>query len=249
MSPRRSLAGTSSLVAVALVQLAGCVSITPLPEPSGPPLSTNRPVASPETRPTPSPLPSDVPPQPSPTADVLFREDFSGEGLWSRFVGDFGSARLVDGVYRMRAGPDGGYLYGTPDSAPFFDDARVEVAVTLIEATDTGYAAIACRGVDGFVWYELGVTTDGVAFIAHVRRDSYEELAAGLTAPLEEGDTVRLAATCRGSREVGLSLAVDGETVVETTDSDGLSLGFVALVASGDDEATFDFDDVVIRRP
>ncbi len=99
------------------------------------------------------------------------------------------------------------------------------------------------------MWYELGVSTDGVAFIGHVRSERYEDLAVGSTDPLREGDPVRLEATCRGSREVGLSLAIDGETAVEATDPDGLSLGFVGLVTSGDDTATFDFDDVVIRRP
>ncbi len=235
-----------SVMAMPLMMLVGCVSITPLPETTGTPLPPNRPIASAET---PSPLPSVVSSQPSPSAGVLLRQDFSNGGPWSRFVGDFGSARVVDGAYRMRAGPDGGYVYGTPDSAPFFDDATVEVTVTLVEASDAAYAAIACRGVDDFVWYELGVSTDGVAFIGHVRGERYEDLAVGSTDPLGEGDSVRLEATCRGSREVGLSLAVDGETVVETTDSDGLSLGFVGLVTSGDGTATFDFDDVVIRRP
>ncbi|CAN5734899.1 hypothetical protein BH24CHL8_BH24CHL8_08170 [soil metagenome] len=241
-----------------LVLLAACVSITPLPKGTATPVADGDPASGPTVTHRPSsvpslpvghPSPGVASPRPSRSPDVLLREDFSIDGTWYDYLGDFGSIRTVDGAYRMRVGPDGGALYGTPNSAPLFDDTTVEVTVTFVEPAGDTYAAIACRGVDDFVWYELGVTSDGVAFISHVRRDGYEDLAVEDTGPLRRGGTVRLAATCRGSRDVALSLTVDGETVTKATDTDGLALGFVGLVASGEGGAILDFDDLLIRRP
>ncbi len=247
------------------VLLAGCVSVSPLPDDASPALTSEATASPAPATPAPaspapaSPAPASSTPMPvrspgpSPTIQAMFQEDFSTDSLWPPIEGRFGEARVIDGSYRMRVGREGGYLYGSPTNVAIFDDATVEVSVTLVEgaddAADEATAAVACRGVDDFVWYELGITSTGVAFISHVRLDGTEDLAVVAAAPLMEGDTVRLAATCEGVRDIGLSLSMDGETLVEATDVNGFALGFVALVVSGRSSATFEFDEVLIRRP
>ncbi len=248
--------GRFGTMVVPLVLIAGCVSITPVPSPAD---GSAAPVVAATVRPPSSEVASIVPsagpsasraPAQSPADEgVLLREDFSKEGTWSRIVGDFGAARIVDGVYRMRSGPDGGYMYGTPNSGPFYDDTTVEATVTLVDTAATAYAAILCRGVDDFRWYELGISTDGVAYIGALSGDDYEVVASQDIDPPAAGEPVRLAATCRESRQVELSLAVDGRTVAEATVADGLTLGFIGLTVGGDAAATFEWDDLVIRRP
>ncbi len=156
---------------------------------------------------------------------------------------------MVDGAYRMRVGPEGSWLYGTSTTWPGFDDTTAETTVTLIEATGLAHAAVVCRGIEAFTWYEAGLSTEGVAFIDHVRDGQVETLATGLAKPLTPGEDVRLALTCEGGRPATLSLAVDGRTVVETSVPTSLSMGFMGVVVSADGAATVEFRDVVVRRP
>lgn len=181
--------------------------------------------------------------------EVLFREDFSRERSWFRFVDDYGSGRVIDGKYRMRVGQDGSWLYSTSTTWPGFDDTTTEVSVTLIEADDHVQAAIVCRGVEEYTWYEAGLSTDGVAFIDHVRDGEVETLATAPAKPLTPGETVRLELSCEGSRPGSFSLDIDGRTVVRASPPTSLSGGFMALAVSANGAATVDFADVVVRRP
>ncbi len=149
----------------------------------------------------------------------------------------------------MRVRPEGSWLYSTSVTWPYLDDTTSEVTVTLLEGTEFAQAAVVCRGVDAFTWYEAGVSTAGIAFIDHVRDGEVETLATGIADPLTPGESVRLAFTCKGDRPGRFSLTIDGLTAVETSIPNSLSIGFMGIAVSADGAAVVDFDDVVVRRP
>jgi len=220
-----------------MAALLGCASpLSPTPSPT-PAVATEQPSASAEPRLT------------SPSPEVIYREDFASERSWYRFVGDFGSGRVIDGRYRMRVGPDGSWLYSTSTTWPYVDDTAMEATVTLEEGGSAVQATVVCRGVDAFTWYEAGVSSDGVAFIDQVRDSDVTTLATADTEPLTVGQSMRLELTCEGVRPATLGLAIDGRSVAEASVPNGLALGFVGLAVSADGAAIVDFTDIVVRRP
>ena len=197
---------------------------------------------------TPSPAGPDVaaaaarPPQPAPTGQPLFRDDFEDDavgagprgwivedGRWDGVVED--GSRVV----RHAGGQSYGHL--AAGSAEWTDYG---VGVRLRPAPlSTGFAGVAARYRDRGDYYACGVYYAGAVRLWRVLGGSTTVLdARRLDVPTDRFHDVRLVA--RGSQ---LSCVFDQTVVLTATDASFPS-GRIALVAGSDETA--EFDDVVV---
>jgi len=183
--------------------------------------------------------------------DILFEDDFSYVlSGWPMDSDTDSSLDYSDGQYEISIYQVDYIACGTPGE--FFTDADIEVEATFVSGGYDSAFGIICRHVDIDNFYVFVIDSDGYFGI-------FKTINAGdftlvdseymdYSDAIRRGEqTNRLRAVCDGDR---LSLSVNGELLIEVTDTD-LTGGDVGLiVATGTTpNTTVLFDNLIIRKP
>ena len=198
-------------------------------------------------------------PSPGPTSahlSPLYRDDFETGNGW--FEQDDGLATIAydAGRYRMHVKRPGiqylsdtafrGPVYGKPMTAL----GDVSVRVSAHPESGTGLFGLVCRQAERRVsFYEGLLGVDGTARIVRYRADRLDTLVLTRVAVPPPGRPVRLRLDCAGGPgATRLRLFVDGRSVADVVDHQGLATGSTGLAtATAEAEtATVTFDDFVI---
>jgi hypothetical protein len=196
--------------------------------------------------------PAPVAGQPS---DVLFQDDFSNKSSgWDSVSDEDGVTDYVDGAYRIFVNKTQFDFWANPgQSLPA--DVRVEVDVTKTAGPDINDIGIICRynqSNDVSTFYYLYITSEGFANISKIENDEPSTLSEEITTPnpaIKTGNASnRLRADCVGST---LTLYVNDQQVLTTTDSSIAAGGDVGLIAGTFDESGTDilFDNFIVTKP
>ena len=184
-------------------------------------------------------------------SNILFQDDFSDpESGWDRFSDDSGLTDYADGAYRITVNQDAYFFWATPYQ-DFPHDVIIDVDVTKVSGDDENEMGIICRHQDEENFYVLSIGTDGLASIRkRIQGSDLQEIGDGWV----EGPSINtgnasnhLRAECTGDR---LALYVNGQLVVETTDSEIFS-GDAGLMAGTFEHPSLDvlFDNFVVSTP
>ena len=199
--------------------------------------------------------PGVLPPPPSPatpSADVLFQDDFSDpESGWE--VGDYegGSVSYESGIYFARSESSGDVMWGV--AGQHFTDIVMDVDATQVlgPSNDNNSYGVKCREQPNGGGYGLVISSDGYYSIQIVVAEGdWDPLVDWTTSDvIRQGNgTNHIRAVCDGSH---LALYVNGQLLAETTDttySEG-DIGLVACTLEEDEPTEVHFDDLVVRRP
>jgi hypothetical protein len=198
---------------------------------------------------------------PSPAAEVIFRDDFSGQGSgWDDAGSESTGGHYTNDAYRISVPPAAGYSdrKSSPTKArPVYPSAppnlRIEVDGHRLPESDQGSGyGIRCR-VDGKNFYEFTIT-DNDATIAKAGSAIVREV---LDLPVDANAMNRLQATCtsvevEGQRSVHLVFSVNGRVVADYTDKkDPYLTGTVGLVVWADQAerpGVVEFDNFVVTQ-
>ena len=173
----------------------------------------------------------------------LFVDTFTDDSnLWGEVEnGEFGTIDIVDGDQRWIDATGRVIVWGPgaiidPVEAGELDlaDVTIRAAVTLVSGT--GVIGVGCRVVPDtdseMEWYDF-VVRDGYAAIRRADAQSHlRPLAEANAAEVPFGEPVVIEATCRDddSGVANLTLALNGELLLEATDDDPIGNGWAAPV-------------------
>ena len=185
-------------------------------------------------------------PAPKP-GNILFQDDFSDSGSgWTSLNDQDGSVGYANAEYQINVTSPKIFMSGT--SGKTASDVILQVTARVRNPSNQGDYGLICRQQENGNYYAFEVSEDGYA--------SIWKSADGKISPLVdweffqglEGKTeMQITAACIGNQ---LGLAVDGQLLIETTDSD-LQEGDTGLIAGTWDISglVVGFDDFTIRSP
>jgi len=192
---------------------------------------------------SPAPTPEAVLPS---EGSIIFQDDFSSAQAGWAWQDIEGSVSHVSGELHLEVNPPEYFIWGVPVYS--FTDVILEVDARVVTAAGDGDFGLICRYQDNQNFYGLEISEDGYYAVWKMIDGEYIPLVDWKYSSLINTDgPVRLGASCVGD---SLSLIVNGEFLVEISDSD-LDSGDVGVVAGTWEYAPFvvGFDNFVVRSP
>jgi hypothetical protein len=188
--------------------------LTPSPAPSLTPTFTETLTLEPTSTVTQT---ATIAPTPTNAYEVFLDDDFSNQQGWAeQFGDDFGFGYTRDG-YRIYVNLLNAAIWSIR-GPEMLTDVRVETEARRSEGPADGYFGVLCRLSDEDNYYALLISETGNYGIGRMHNGVFEFLSegSGATEIIQAGEYNQITGTCEGEK---LSLAVNGETLLEVTDS------------------------------
>jgi S1-C subfamily serine protease len=181
------------------------------------------------------------------TGNVLHQDDFSDSTSgWTIQKDTDGTVGYANGEYQIKVTSPQKYISGTSNIS--MQDAILEATARVRKTSGQGDFGLICRQHEGGIYYAFEVREDGYASIwKNINNEEFPLVNWEFIQGLEGQTELHLTAACIGNR---LELAVDGKSIMSTTDSDLID-GDAGLIAGTLDTAGLivGFDDFSIRAP
>lgn len=184
-------------------------------------------------------------------SSLPFEDDFSLRSSgWDQMDETLFSSNYYEGYYRIQINQANYMAWANPGLS--LGDVHIEVEATFLGGGLDNHFGVICRAVDVNNFYALMISADGFYGIAKRVNGGSLELIG--TSQLEYSDAIlqgvitnQLAADCAGQT---LRLSVNGQTLLETTDSSFTS-GDVGLLAGtfNIDSTEVVFDNFLVTQP
>lgn len=190
--------------------------------------------------------------------EVALQDDFSDPTSgWDEFSTGDDSGRYEAGTYILEVKQPGRFTKVVRrDLLSDLGDTAISVTARPLQDFFGSFYGVTCRDVDDDTYYEFAISTDGRYQIARYDGEDVPTfLDQGESPAINRGFGENLvAATCVGGGSDGdafLALIVNGTTVAEIIDPNGLSAtGAVGLLVGTEDAApaSVAFDDLLVER-
>ena len=200
--------------------------------------------------PTETLLPPTPSPQPTPTREVLYEDDFSDpDSGWEHYVAGDGVLDYQDGGYGMKINTLNNLFW--VNAWQTFTDVRIDVDVRKLSETERGAFGVMCRQGEDMRAYLFLISAQGDygiaildAFKPHFLGEGEMQKSDAILPELQDN---HLTAICDGDT---LTLEVNGETLMQVED-DSLTEGDVGLVVKSYDEPGLEvlFDNFIVSKP
>jgi len=181
------------------------------------------------------------------SGDLLYQDDFSDNGSgWTSINDQDGSVGYANGEYQISVTSPKIFISGT--SGKTFSDAILDVTVRVRNPSNQGDYGLICRQQENGNYYAFEISEDGYASIWKSADGKISPLVDWEYFKRLEGKTeLNITASCIGNQ---LGLAIDGQLIIGTTDSD-LQEGDTGLIAGTWDTPglVVAFDDFTIHSP
>ena len=181
--------------------------------------------------------------------EIIMTDDFSDTTSgWETYSDEYGNTGYSDGGYLVKSVVKEQYMWG--GAGVDLTDIQVDVDATVLETVAKGYDAygIDCRLQENGDGYGFRITSDGYVAISIYANGDGKTLVdwTETSAIYTDGRANHIGAVCAGET---LQLWVNGEKVVETTDST-FSHGDIALSTVGFNDGTVQvlFDNLVVKK-
>ncbi len=176
---------------------------------------------------------------------VLFQDDFSDPNSgWGSLSGEYGSVDYVDNHLQIEVLEDNYIIWSTPQKS--FNGIIVAVDIEVLNPVGDGEYGILCGYQDTDNYFALEISEDGYFSIwKYVDSEYFSVVDWEPSSLIPTGNgPFTLTAACL---EDSISLGVNGEVLVETSDPD-FSFGDIGLIASTLEAAGLKviFDNIVV---